>query len=81
METATPPSHLMAHQPAQISVYLQPEERHLRIPRPKTARQLLAALQLEEETALVARNGQLLTPDRRIWPDDEILVRIVTSSG
>ena len=30
---------------------------------------------------LVARNGQLLTPDRRIWPDDALLVRKVASSG
>jgi hypothetical protein len=64
-----------------IRVLLQPGERHLSLPRPKTARQLLAALGLEEECALVARRGELLTPDRQIWPDDEILVRQVTSSG
>jgi sulfur carrier protein ThiS len=51
------------------------------LPRPKTSRQLLAALNLREECALVARNGELLTPDRRIWPDDELLVRKVGSTG
>ena len=66
---------------ARVRVLLQPEEKHLSLPRPKTARQLLAALGLAEETALVARNGQLLTPDRRIWPDDALLVRKVASSG
>ncbi|MBE6442915.1 MAG: hypothetical protein J6N67_02525 [Desulfovibrio sp.] len=64
-----------------MTVFLQPEERRLTLPRPKTARQLLAALGLAEETALVAREGQLLTPDRHIWPGDELLVRKVASSG
>lgn len=66
---------------AWVGVLLQPEERRLRLPRPKTARQLLEALGLMEETALVARGGELLTPDRRIWPGDELLVRVVASSG
>jgi hypothetical protein len=66
---------------ARVRVLLQPGEKHLSLPRPKTALQLLAALELEEECALVARRGELLTPDRQIWPDDEILVRQVTSSG
>lgn len=67
--------------PAMVRVLLQPEEKMLELPRPKTARQLLAALGLREETALVAREGELLTPDRRIFADDQLLVRTVTSSG
>lgn len=69
------------HGGARVIVLVQPEERRLSLPRPKTARQLLEALGLAEETALVARQGELLTPDRRIWPDDELLVRKVVSSG
>ena len=69
------------HCGARVTVLVQPEERRLSLPRPKTARQLLEALGLAEETALVARQGELLTPDRRIWPDDELLVRKVASSG
>lgn len=69
------------HCGARVIVLVQPEERRLSLPRPKTARQLLEALGLAEETALVARQGELLTPDRRIWPDDELLVRKVVSSG
>lgn len=69
------------HCGARVIVLVQPEERRLSLPRPKTARQLLEALGLAEETALVARQGELLTPDRRIWPDDELLVRKVASSG
>lgn len=69
------------HTGARVTVLVQPEEKYLSLPRPKTSRQLLAALGLAEETALVARNGQLLTPDRRIWPNDDLLVRKVASSG
>lgn len=69
------------HTGARVTVLVQPEEKHLSMPRPKTSRQLLAALGLAEETALVAREGQLLTPDRHIWPGDNLLVRKVASSG
>ncbi len=67
--------------PPTVTVLLQPEEKHMELPRPKTVRQLLQALSLREETALVARNGTLLTPDLRIYNGDELLVRKVTSSG
>ncbi len=67
--------------PPVITVLLQPEEKTLELPRPKIVRQLLQALGLREETALVARNGILLTPDVRIYNGDNILVRKVTSSG
>lgn len=67
--------------PATITVRVQPQEKTLILPRPKTARQLLAALDLREETALVAREGELLTPDRRIYTGDTLLVRTVVSSG
>ena len=66
---------------SRITVTLQPQDIRLCLHRPKTARQLLTALGLAEETALVARNGELLTPDRHIWPNEDILVRKVASSG
>ncbi len=66
---------------AMIKVLLQPEEKVFEIPRPKTVRQLLEYLNLREETALVVRSNTLLTPDLRIYTNDEILVRKVTSSG
>ena len=66
---------------SRITVTLQPQDTRLCLHRPKTARQLLAALGLAEETALVARNGELLTPDRHIRPNEDILVRKVASSG
>ncbi len=51
------------------------------IPRPKTVRQLLDRLGFLEETALVIRDGTLLTPDLAILPDDHITVRSITSRG
>ncbi len=69
------------YQTPMITVLLQPEEKTFDMERPKTARQLLEKLGLREETALVARNGQLLTPDVRIYRGDSLLVRKVTSSG
>ena len=68
-------------QGAEVTILLQPEDTHFALPRPKTVRQLLQALDIGEECALVARRGELLTPDRRIWPDDALLVRKVASSG
>ena len=67
--------------PATISVFLQPEDKELILPRPKNARQLLTALGLRSCAALVAREGELLTPDRAIYSGDRLLVRKVTSSG
>ncbi len=68
-------------QGAQVTVLLQPEDKQISLPRPKTVRQLLQALGIGEECAIVARGGELLTPDRQIWPDDDLLVRKVASSG
>lgn len=67
--------------PATVTVLLQPQEKTRVLPRPKTVRQLLAVLEMREETALVAREGELLTPDRRIYTGDSLLVRTVVSSG
>ncbi|MCR5813797.1 MAG: hypothetical protein K6G15_04825 [Desulfovibrio sp.] len=64
-----------------ITVLLQPEGRTLSLPRCKTVWQLLKALDLPEESALVAREGILLTHDCALAPNDIILVRKVASRG
>ena len=66
-----------------VTVHLQPEERILEIPRHKikTVKRLLLYLGIRECTALVARDRELLTPDRAALPHDRLLVRKVTSSG
>ena len=70
-----------AYVPATVSVFLQPEETEITLPRPKNAQQLLKTLGLSPCTALVAREGELLTPDRAIYSGDRLLVRQVISSG
>ena len=67
--------------PHTVTVNLLPAGRVLILPRPKTALGLLQRLNIPPGTALVIRAGGLLTPDREILPNDEITVRIVTSSG
>ena len=70
-----------ARPPATVTVLVQPENKELTLKRPKNAQQLLDALGLRSCTALVARQGELLTPDRAIYSGDSLLVRKVTSSG
>jgi len=65
----------------QTTVLLQPEGREFALPRPKTVLQLLRKLDIRPGTALVIREGGLLTQDQRVFPGDHITVRLVTSSG
>ncbi len=67
--------------PPTISVHRQPEEKIFEMPRVKSAGQLLKKLGLRQATALVVRDGELLTPDRAINHGDHILVREITSKG
>jgi len=71
----------LQYPPATINVLLQPEDTELTVPRPKNVQQLFQTLGLRSCTALVAREGELLTHDRVIYPGDRLLVRKVTSSG
>ena len=64
-----------------VTIHLDPGGKIMTVPWPKTVRQLLKALELQEGTAIVARDGKLLTPDRHIWPDDLIYIRVVVSMG
>lgn len=67
--------------PPEITVLLQPEDREISLLRPKTVLQLLRKLDIRRGTALVIREGALLTEDRQILPGERIIVRRVTSSG
>ncbi len=68
-------------EPPTIVLEIQPSGQPQTVPRPKTVRQLLDRLGLLEETALVIRDGRLLTPDLAIEPGDRITVRPVLSRG
>lgn len=66
-----------------LTVRLQPEEKVLELPRVrcKNVARLLAELGLRQGTALVARDGELLTPDVPLYAGQSVLVRKVMSSG
>lgn len=64
-----------------ITLILEPVGGTKTVPRPKTVRQLLDSLNHLEETALVIRDGRLLTPDLAIHPGDTVTVRSIISHG
>ncbi|SDB12539.1 sulfur carrier protein [Desulfonatronum thiosulfatophilum] len=64
-----------------ISVRLEPKGREIEITKASTVLQLLRQLGLGPNAALVIRNKELLTPDRRINAGDTIIVRGVSSRG
>ena len=75
-ETFVPP-----RPPATITVVLEPTGGTREIPRPKTVTQLCNRLEIRQGTALIIREGELLTPDRHIEIGDVITVRSVVSRG
>ena len=64
-----------------ITVHLMPGGQNKVMKRPKTVLQLLKALDIMEETALVIRGDELLTIDRHISAGDTITVQSVVSVG
>ena len=66
---------------ATITVILEPDGGTRVMERPKTVTQLLNRLAVRQGTALVIRDGELLTPDRRVEKGDTVIVRTVVSRG
>lgn len=64
-----------------VTILLQPEEKIITLIKVKTVMAVLKALNLPSCTALVARNNELLTPDRAVYAGDNLLIRKVVSSG
>lgn len=64
-----------------ITVRVTPGDRVLTFDRLNTVLQLLNKLGLGMTDALVAREGVLLTPDRKLRQGDEVTVRVVVSRG
>ena len=64
-----------------ITVRLTPGDRVVTFDRLNTVLQLLNKLGLGSTEALVAREGMLLTPDRKLRRGDELAVRVVVSRG
>ena len=64
-----------------ITLVTEPSGTTQTLPRPKTVQRLLRDLNIRPTTVLVIRDGELLTHDRAILPNDTITVRTVVSSG
>jgi sulfur carrier protein len=64
-----------------ITVHLEPDGEVIELHGIKTVLAVLNRLNLRATMAIVARDGELLTADRRLSPNDTILVRKVTSAG
>ena len=66
-----------------VTVQLQPGRSEFELPRAKAKNvaRLLEELGLRQGTAIVARDGILLTPDVPLYPGQTLLVRKVMSSG
>jgi sulfur carrier protein len=64
-----------------ITVNLEPDNEVIEMHGVKTVLAALNRLKLRSTMAIVARGGELLTADRRLRPNDVILVRKVTSAG
>lgn len=64
-----------------ITVTLGSQKQPITYPKIKTVLQLLHKLNLRVNDALIIRNTELLTPDRRLEDGDHITVRPVVSRG
>ncbi|ADU63450.1 MAG: hypothetical protein KUA35_10445 [Pseudodesulfovibrio sp.] len=64
-----------------ITVTLEPDNEVVELHGVKTVLAVLNRFKLRPTMAIVARSGELLTPDRRLNPGDAIMVRKVTSAG
>ncbi|WP_419785173.1 hypothetical protein [Pseudodesulfovibrio sp.] len=64
-----------------ITVNLEPEGKEMQLSDIRSVLGLLNKLGLRHTMAIVARNGELLTPDRKLLHGDTLLVRKVTSAG
>ncbi len=64
-----------------MQIIMQPENISISIPKAASVTGLLNRLGLRSTQALVIRDNQLLTPDERIFPEDQIIVRKVASRG
>jgi len=64
-----------------ITVNLEPDGKELELHDIRSVTGLLNRLGMRHTMVIVARNGELLTPDRKLVHGDVVLVRKVTSAG
>ncbi|WP_319584266.1 hypothetical protein [uncultured Pseudodesulfovibrio sp.] len=64
-----------------IIVNLEPDGKRIEMQDTRSVLAVLNKLRLRSTMAIVARDGELLTSDRKLFHGDELLVRKVTSAG
>jgi sulfur carrier protein len=64
-----------------IIVNLEPDGKRIELNDTRSVLAVLNKLRLRSTMAIVARDGELLTSDRKLFHGDELLVRKVTSAG
>ncbi|MDD3313560.1 hypothetical protein [Pseudodesulfovibrio sp.] len=64
-----------------ITVNLEPDGKVLELHDIRSVVGLLNKLGMRHTMAIIARGGELLTPDRKLSHGDVVLVRKVTSAG
>ncbi len=64
-----------------ITVNLEPDGKVIELSNTRSVHAVLNKLQLRFTMAIVVRDGELLTPDRKLDNGDTLMVRKVTSAG
>lgn len=64
-----------------ITVHLEPDGEIVELHKTRSVIAVLNKLNLRSTMAIVVRDGELLTPDRKLTQGDTLMVRKVTSAG
>jgi len=64
-----------------MQILLEPENKVVTLDRAGNVCSLLSRLGIRPGQALVIRDRELLTPDRRLTPEDKITIRKIVSRG
>lgn len=64
-----------------VKVHIGHQRRYVALQGPRSVREMLRELDLNPETVIVIRGGELLTADAVLSPDDEVEIRPVVSGG
>jgi sulfur carrier protein len=64
-----------------ITVNLEPDGKRIELNDTRSVLAVLNKLRLRSTMAIVVRDGELLTSDRKLFHGDELMVRKVTSAG
>lgn len=64
-----------------VTVTLEPDGEVIELANTKSVIAVLNRLKLRSTMAIVVRDGELLTPDRKLHMNDKLMVRKVTSAG